>query len=112
MEKSSATRSIELAEKYEGVYVSIGIHPHDAANFQALDELQELVSHPKVVAIGETGLDFFRDWAPVDKQRELFKNTITVAKNLKLPLIIHSRSSDKTNDARDEIFETLLESRC
>ena len=90
---SGAQRAIALTEKHPCVWASVGVHPHDAAH--EIDPLlfEKLASHPKVVAIGETGLDFYRDWAPVDKQYEKFEMQIELAKRMRKPLIIHSRSA-------------------
>lgn len=101
--KISSTQALRIAEANPQVWCSIGIHPHDAGDYTALDELEELASHNKVVAIGETGLDYFREWSPFDKQKELFINTIAVAKNLGKPLIIHCR------EAADDTFKILRE---
>jgi len=103
-EKKSASDAIGLAERFENVWASVGVHPHDAKSFTELSGLEELAVHPKVVAIGETGLDFFRDWAPKDNQYKLFENTIAFAKNIGKPLIIHCR------DAAEETFRLLKES--
>jgi TatD DNase family protein len=97
----SARAAIELAEQSPAIYASAGVHPHDAG--AALDRalLQSYARHPRVVAIGETGLDFFRDWAPVDKQREWFEYQIALAIEVNKPLIIHSR------EAGEECLQTL-----
>ncbi len=90
--------SIELAERYEFVYASVGLHPHEAGELSEslLDELERLAAHPKVIAIGETGLDYYRDLSPREDQRRAFREQIRLARRLGLPLIVHSR------DARDE----------
>lgn len=97
----SAKVAVDLAERIPEVWASIGIHPHDAGTHRSIEGLEEHLSHPRVVAVGETGLDFYRDWAPQDAQRELFINTIGLAKKHKKPLIIHCR------DAQDETLEIL-----
>lgn len=97
----SAKESVALAEAHANIWATVGVHPHDAGEFRNLDELTEYFSHPKVKAIGETGLDFFRDWAPFDAQRELFRHSIEVAKKVGKPLVIHCR------DAAAETIETL-----
>lgn len=89
----SARQAIALAEKYPHIWATIGIHPHDADNFQNVDEIKNLAQHPKVVAIGETGLDYFRDWAKKENQLALFKAQIALAKEVKKPLVIHSREA-------------------
>ena len=89
----SARDSLKLAEQYEQVYTSVGVHPHDADEHQTLAEIEELASHPKCVAVGETGLDYFRDWADFTLQKKLFENSISLALNLNKPLIIHCREA-------------------
>ncbi|MEY4669170.1 MAG: hypothetical protein RL518_1869 [Pseudomonadota bacterium] len=103
-----AGRAIALAEQYPFVWASAGIHPHDAGHQIDQELLERLAHHPKVVAIGETGLDFYRDWAPVDAQYARFELQIEVAKRVKKPLIIHSRQAGeqslallKERNARD-----------
>lgn len=91
----SAQQSVEIAKKYDDVWASIGIHPHDAKDFTKIEEIRKYAAEEKVVAIGECGLDFFRDWAPQDRQRELFLRTIEFALELKKPLIIHCRNAEE-----------------
>lgn len=91
----SSRESISLAERYPFIYASVGLHPHDASY---LDEetgqaLRELASHPKVVAIGETGLDYYRNLSPKDAQRKAFTFHLELARELNKPLIIHSREA-------------------
>lgn len=99
--EGAAWRAVEIARSRPNIWASVGIHPCDAAVRQDLDIYEELLADPKVVAIGETGLDFFRDRAPVEMQRALFERSIEVARNLKKPLIIHCR------DAQDETLEMM-----
>lgn len=96
-------RAVALAEKYPNIWASVGLHPHDAGHSLTEEELRSLAKSPKVVAIGETGLDFFRDWSPADLQYKWFGFQIELAKELKKPLIIHSRS------AGDECLRMLTE---
>jgi len=86
---------IELAHKYDNMYATVGIHPHDAkdVNGQAIRQLHALAQNKKVVAIGETGLDFHYDHSPRDKQAEVFTSHLQLAGELALPVIIHSRES-------------------
>ncbi len=102
---SSSQASCELAERYPNVWASIGIHPHDTDTIDAaaLGELRRLAAHPKVVAIGETGLDFYRDRSPRDLQRNAFRAQIRLARELDKPLIVHDR------DAHDEVLAILRE---
>jgi TatD DNase family protein len=97
----SAKTAVELSEEFPEVYATVGVHPHDADEYQNLEEIEYLLEHQKVVAVGETGLDFFREWADFDKQQKLFEASISVAKNCSKPIVIHSR------DARDECYATL-----
>lgn len=100
---SGAYKAIALAEKYPSVWATVGVHPHSANEHYDPTELERLAQHPRVVAIGETGLDFYRDWAPVDKQHEAFKLQIQIARRVKKPLVIHSRN------AGSECLQILLE---
>lgn len=99
--KKSAADAVSLAESFDTIWATVGVHPHDAKTYTDLDGLEALAAHPKVVAIGETGLDYFRDWAPRENQMKLFENTIQFAKNLGKPLVIHCR------DAAEDTFEVL-----
>ena len=97
-------RAVAVAETYEGVYASVGVHPHDAKLYddKAEAHLIELVkSSTKVIAWGEIGLDFYYDHSPRDVQIEVFRRQIRTARELGLPIIIHSR------DADDETVEIL-----
>jgi TatD DNase family protein len=89
----SAVRAIALAEQYPFIWATVGVHPHDAGDDFDRARLLDLARHPRVVAVGETGLDFFRDWAPVDKQYEAFRTQIEVAHEVQKPLVIHSRNA-------------------
>jgi TatD DNase family protein len=90
---ASAHRAVELASRYPCVWATVGVHPHDAMIPYTKDELVVLAKMPKVVGIGETGLDFYRDWSPKEKQVESFKLHINVALELGKPLVIHSREA-------------------
>ena len=89
----SARRAIALAERYPFIWATVGVHPHDARMEIDFAELEDLAGHPKVVAIGETGLDQFRDWSPFDRQQIFFERQIEIALNIKKPIIIHSRQA-------------------
>lgn len=86
-----------IAERYPAVWCSVGIHPHEAAHQPATPtaDLVERARHPKVVGIGETGLDFHYDHSPRDRQREVFRAHIAAARESGLPLIVHSREADE-----------------
>lgn len=89
------TSAIELAEKYDFVYAAIGWHPVDAIDMTDvdLDRIEELSSHPKVVAIGEMGLDYHWDKSPKGIQKDVLRKQIQLAKRVKLPIIIHNREA-------------------
>ncbi|MBL4875374.1 MAG: TatD family hydrolase [Cohaesibacteraceae bacterium] len=86
-----------VAERFDNVYCSVGTHPHQAAEEPdvTVEELVLLAKHPKVVAIGEAGLDYFYDFAPREAQAEGLKRHIKAARHTGLPLVIHSRDADK-----------------
>ena len=91
----TSRRAVVLAERYDSVYAAVGVHPHEASTVddQMLNELRRLASHPKVVAIGEIGLDYYRDLSPRARQRAAFEAQLTLAADLGLPVIIHQRES-------------------
>jgi TatD DNase family protein len=91
----SSEAGVRIAAEQENVYVGVGIHPHDARtlNLDVLGSLEELAEHPKVVAIGEIGLDFYRDLSPRRTQEDAFRLQIGLARNLDLPIIIHDRDA-------------------
>ncbi|MCV3737646.1 TatD family hydrolase [Rhizobium sp. TRM96647] len=88
---------LEIAEKYPTVFCSVGTHPHNADEELdvTVDELVRLSQHPRVVAIGEAGLDYFYDNAPREAQAQGLRNHIAAARLTGLPLVIHSRSADE-----------------
>ncbi len=89
-------RSVRLAQKYDLVYASVGVHPHEASQVtdKVIEDIRALAKEQKVVAIGEVGLDYYRNLSPKDEQIEAFKKFIHLALDLDLPLIIHSREAD------------------
>lgn len=93
----SSIKSLDLAKKYENIYATVGVHPHNAKDLtdKMLEEMEELASEDKVVAIGETGLDYHYDNSPRDVQRKWFRKQIQLAKKLDLPVVVHSRSADE-----------------
>src|SRR3989338_1741342 len=97
--------SIELSKKYDFIYATVGLHPHEADNFdsQAETTLENLVRNEKVVAIGETVLDYFKNYSKAENQKKLFISLVKLAKDLNLPLIIHSRQ------AQDDTLKILKE---
>jgi TatD DNase family protein len=94
-----------LADVYPAVYATIGLHPHCAAQLDdaMLTDLRRMAGEKKVVAIGETGLDYFRNLSPVEDQRRTFRALIALAAELELPLIVHNR------DAHEDTLELLAE---
>jgi TatD DNase family protein len=92
----SCRAALEIAERHDGVFCALGVHPHQAGNAEArrLDELRELLAHEQVVAVGETGLDYYRDYAPRDRQRALFEAELELAAELDKPVVVHSRAAD------------------
>lgn len=88
--------SQELSQAYDFIYATVGSHPHEADKFDksVLDSLEELARKDKVVAIGETGLDYYKNYSKVENQKALFLSLIKLAKNLTLPLVIHNRGAD------------------
>ena len=99
----TSRRAIGLAEQRRGIYATVGVHPHNVAELSEADyaELQVLCRHPKVVAYGEIGLDYVKNYAPVALQKEHFARQVALAKDLQLPLVIHDR------EAHDDIMEIL-----
>ena len=92
----SCRAALALADAHDGVYVALGIDPHQAGTTEAsrLDELRELLAHPKAVAVGETGLDNARRFATPEQQRRLLHAHLSLADDLGLPVVIHNREAD------------------
>lgn len=90
-------KAVAVAEKYQNVYGSVGVHPHDAKLYddKAEEHLIELAKSEKVIAWGEIGLDFYYDHSPRDVQQEVFRRQIRTSRELDLPIIIHSRDADR-----------------
>ncbi|WP_445492819.1 TatD family hydrolase [Niallia sp. 03133] len=105
-DRPTIERAMELVEKYSFLYASVGWHPVDAIDMTEDDLLwiEELSSHPKVVAIGEMGLDYHWDKSPKDIQKEVFRRQIRLAKKVSLPIIIHNReaTADIVNILKEE----------
>jgi TatD DNase family protein len=102
---ASSEAAIALAEKHSDVFATVGIHPHDASTVTDADiaRLEALAKHPKVVAVGEIGLDFYRNLSSKESQVDVFKRHLELASKAGLPVVIHSRN------ANDEVFEILRE---
>jgi TatD DNase family protein len=101
----SSVKAVEIASQYDMVYAAVGVHPHDAKEVDdiTLELLKALAKKPKVMAIGEIGLDYYRDLSPRDIQKQAFINQIELAKAVKLPIIIHDR------DANEDVLRILKE---
>ena len=99
---ADARVTLARAEREDGVYACLGVHPHEAGDPGDLDELRELLGHPKAVAVGETGLDYFRDYAPRDAQAPLFEQQLALARELGKPVVIHTRAAD--DDTRERLL--------
>lgn len=99
----SSQAALLLAEKYPEVYIAVGVHPNSASTFNqsTLPRLREQASHPKVVAIGEIGLDYYRDRAPRELQQRVFQLQLELAAELGLPVVIHNRQ------ATEDVLEGL-----
>lgn len=98
-------KAVALAEQHTDVWATVGLHPHDAKDWSAEieREFRELAQSERVVAIGEIGLDFFRDLSPRDRQHEALRAQLALASELELPIVIHSR------DAHEPCFEELAD---
>lgn len=104
----SNRKSLKISETFPNVFATVGIHPHDAGKFNFTDIIP-LASHEKVVAIGETGLDFFKEYSPREEQEKSFIEHIELACSFKKPLIIHSRG-DGCDEACLQVLKKHLTS--
>lgn len=104
-DRKTIERTMQLIEQYDFVYGVIGWHPVDAIDCtqQDLEWIEQLASHPKIVGIGETGLDYYWDKSPKDVQQELFRKQIQLAQKINLPIVIHNR------DATGDVVQILRE---
>ncbi|MCX8104881.1 MAG: YchF/TatD family DNA exonuclease [Ignavibacterium album] len=93
----TAEETLKLCDQFDFIYAAVGIHPHDTKDWDdsILTKIEELAKHPKVVAIGEIGLDYYYDFSPKTQQIKAFKSQIELALYLDLPIIVHNRDSDK-----------------
>lgn len=101
----SSRRGVALAERYAGVFATVGIHPHNLGELtaEALAGLRQLAAHPKVVAYGEIGMDLHYDYFPEDWQRHCFARQVELARELALPLVVHDR------EAHEQVLAVLRE---
>jgi TatD DNase family protein len=111
---AGAHEALALAERHAGVYACLGIHPHEAASADArrLDELAALLGHDRAVAVGETGLDYFRDYAPPEDQRRLFDAQLELARSARKPVVIHTRAADEDTLAELRGFDGTVVLHC
>jgi len=103
----TSIQSIELSEKFATIFAAVGIHPNDAsnANKKSVQKIYDISASSKVVAIGEIGLDYYRDYTPADIQKELFRTQLKIAREKELPVIIHNRQ------AHSDIYDILVEEK-
>jgi TatD DNase family protein len=105
LDLESSRAAVELSERYSEVFATVGFHPHSASQMKDddVERLAELAQHPRVVAIGETGLDFYRNRSPREAQITVFKKQLELARRLGLPVVVHSRQ------ANDEVLGILAD---
>jgi TatD DNase family protein len=110
----SCRATLDLARENDGVWAALGVHPHQAADDDAkrLDERRELLGDERAVAVGETGLDFYRDYAPHDRQRDLFARELELAADLGKPVVVHTRDADEETAAALEGFDGVVVLHC
>ena len=111
IDEASSADAITAAEAHEAVFAAVGRHPNGTAGFDdaAAARIEELARHPRVAAVGETGLDYYRDRAPRDEQRHAFRAHIEIARRVEKPLVIHVRDGGATTEgeALEETFDIL-----
>ena len=102
---ATSRAAVELADRHEHIYATVGVHPHEVKHIEDpwYQALQELAKHPKVVGYGEIGLDFHYDHSPRETQRQRFREQIQLARELQLPIVIHTR------EAQDDTITILHE---
>jgi len=106
---SRSNHSLELADKYPFMYASVGVHPHDSGRMtdDNLADIEQLISHPKAMAVGEIGLDYHYDFSPREVQKKRFREQLELARNVGKPVIIHEREAlQDTLDAVREYRDT------
>lgn len=107
VDAASSLRSVELADSNERIFAAVGVHPHDSKTFttDVRDQIARLAQHPKVVAIGEIGLDYYRDYSPRDIQKRVFEEQLAMAREFEMPVVIHVR------EAMEDALEILTNKR-
>lgn len=103
--------AIRIAEQHDWIYASIGIHPHEARLASEADyqELEALARHPRVIGFGEIGLDYYYDHSPREIQQQVFIRQMEIARAAKLPIIIHCRPSESSENAWDDALKLIRE---
>lgn len=103
VEPSGFDRIVQLCEKYENVFGAAGVHPEDVNSYndEAENKIKELLKHPKIIAVGEIGLDYYWDKSQVERQKEIFERQILIAKEVSKPILVHDR------EAHADSFEIL-----
>ena len=98
----TSRRAVDLAEAHRAIFAAVGLHPHGASDWSpaTYHELRSLARSPRVVAIGETGLDYYRDYAPRPRQMEAFEAQLELAGELGLPVVVHSREATDRKSTR------------
>jgi TatD DNase family protein len=105
--------TLEIAERHEAVFAALGLHPHEAGNADsALGALRDVLAHPRAVAIGETGLDYYRDHAPRDAQQRVFAAQLELAREVGKPVVIHTRAADEDTLAHLRAFDGRVVLHC
>ncbi len=91
----TSKQAIALSEKHENIFAAVGFHPNESQNWSdgSLSQLEDLITHPKVVAVGEIGLDYYRQYSPHPIQQKVFQIQLELAANCDLPIIIHTRDA-------------------
>jgi TatD DNase family protein len=107
----SSRETLAIAAREDGVQAAVGIHPHQAGDVEPLDELRRLAAE-HAVAVGEIGLDFYRDYAPRDRQRSVFAAQLELATDLGLPVVIHTRAAEQETMAMLERFAGTVVLHC
>jgi len=103
----TSLESVELADSNERIYATVGYHPHDSKDYNHAqrEKIERLAQHPKVVAIGEIGLDYYRDHSPRDVQETVFRDQLAMARDFEMPVVVHVR------DAMEDALRILREER-
>jgi TatD DNase family protein len=106
--------TLDLARQSQGVWAALGVHPHQAADDDAtrLAELRDLLRDERAVAVGETGLDFYRDYAPRDRQRDVFASQLELAAELDKTVVVHTRDADEETAGALEGFDGTVVLHC